>query len=409
MTDADRETLCSELDHVLQDSLFRRSSRYSAFLKYVVEKTLSGDAGELKERSIGTEVFRRQADYDTNADPVVRFCAAEVRKRLAQYYRGAHQATLEIELPIGSYVPRFYRRPIELAEEKLMAEDVEPQSLAAIQAPAPDIPEAGDGHVGLLRPGLLWLLGGVLCLCLIGSAVVVHRRGRESDPIKAVWGDLLDSPSQVQICTGTPPPDGRPVADTPDLSIKQRFAQPGHKISFATASTIAELSAFLQAHNRPYALTEADATTVDNLRNQPLVLVNANNNQWTLFLVKPLRFHFHTEGDVGYIVDSEHPDRRDWKVDFTKPYLDQNADYALVARFLDPTTHAPVLIVAGIGSNGTEAAGDFVTSSTSLAELAKRAPQGWETMNFEALLKVEVIQGHLGATQIAATYFWDQK
>ncbi|MGA3008614.1 MAG: hypothetical protein ABSD72_00005, partial [Terracidiphilus sp.] len=55
-------------------------------LSYVVEQTLLGNTDQLKERIIGIEVFDRQPDYDPSADPIVRFTASEVRKRLAMYY-----------------------------------------------------------------------------------------------------------------------------------------------------------------------------------------------------------------------------------------------------------------------------------------------------------------------------------
>lgn len=32
-------------------------------------------------------VFGRRADYDTNQEAIVRVSAAEIRKRIAQYYR----------------------------------------------------------------------------------------------------------------------------------------------------------------------------------------------------------------------------------------------------------------------------------------------------------------------------------
>ena len=62
-----------------------RLSRYAipGLLRYVVEQTLSGNEENLKERTLGVEVFRRSPDYDTNLDPVVRLSAGEVRKRLA--------------------------------------------------------------------------------------------------------------------------------------------------------------------------------------------------------------------------------------------------------------------------------------------------------------------------------------
>src|ERR1019366_3982784 len=73
-----------------------------------IEQTLLGNSAEVKERSIGVEVFGRSPSYDANADPVGRITAGEVRKRLTQYYYdSAHRGELAIELPIGPYVPLF--------------------------------------------------------------------------------------------------------------------------------------------------------------------------------------------------------------------------------------------------------------------------------------------------------------
>ena len=97
-----------QLKRLLTHSLFTNSKRYPVLLAYVVEQTLLGNASELKERTVGVEAFGRQPDYDVNLDPVVRMTAAEVRKRLVQYYYNPeHAGQLLIELPVGSYVPTF--------------------------------------------------------------------------------------------------------------------------------------------------------------------------------------------------------------------------------------------------------------------------------------------------------------
>src|SRR3954447_18932265 len=75
-----------QLDRLIAHPLFANSKRYPALLAYTVEQTLLGNAGELRERSIGIEVFGRTPTYDANADPVVRITAGEVRKRLGLYY-----------------------------------------------------------------------------------------------------------------------------------------------------------------------------------------------------------------------------------------------------------------------------------------------------------------------------------
>src|ERR1700689_5021777 len=97
-----------QLNRLLAHPLFTNSKRYPVFLAYTVEQALLGNAGELKERTIGVEAFGREPNYDANLDPVVRTTAAEVRKRLIQYYYNTdHFGELIVELPLGSYVPSF--------------------------------------------------------------------------------------------------------------------------------------------------------------------------------------------------------------------------------------------------------------------------------------------------------------
>src|SRR5215472_6066364 len=125
----DAASIREQLKRILVHPLFSNSKRYPVLLAYTVEQTLAGNAGEVKERTIGVEAFGREPDYDVNLDPVVRMTAAEVRKRLSQYYYNPdHAGELVIELPIGSYVPSF-REPAgsqtSLAVEPSLAEKTE--------------------------------------------------------------------------------------------------------------------------------------------------------------------------------------------------------------------------------------------------------------------------------------------
>src|ERR1700685_3028208 len=97
-----------KLRRLVAHPLFTNSKRYPVLLTYTVEQTLLGNAGELKERTIGVEAFGREPNYDVNLDPVVRTTAAAVRKKLIQYYYSHdHAGELIIELSVGSYVPLF--------------------------------------------------------------------------------------------------------------------------------------------------------------------------------------------------------------------------------------------------------------------------------------------------------------
>ncbi len=102
------EQVLSQLDLLTSDEVFRSSKRSIEFLRYVVHETLKGAADQIKERTIGIEVFGRSSSYDTNLDHVVRTAATELRKRLAIYYGDEkHRSELRIGLVPGSYIPKF--------------------------------------------------------------------------------------------------------------------------------------------------------------------------------------------------------------------------------------------------------------------------------------------------------------
>src|SRR5438067_10314283 len=104
----ERAAIRQQLERLLANPLFKNSKRYPNLLRYVVEHTLEGNPGELKERNLGVEVFGREPNYDTNADPIVRATAGEIRKRIAQYYHEhGHESEIRIDLSPGSYVPEF--------------------------------------------------------------------------------------------------------------------------------------------------------------------------------------------------------------------------------------------------------------------------------------------------------------
>lgn len=108
LSSEEQEAVRRQLAYITASPLFRHSKRFPDFLRYTVEEALDGRLDQLKERTLGVEVFGRHPDYDTNSDPVVRMTAVAVRKRLAQYYQlPGHDAELRIEFPRGSYVPDF--------------------------------------------------------------------------------------------------------------------------------------------------------------------------------------------------------------------------------------------------------------------------------------------------------------
>ncbi|MGA3009849.1 MAG: tetratricopeptide repeat protein [Terracidiphilus sp.] len=163
---------------------FAGSKRTQDFLHLIVEHTLVGDLDSLRERMIGAEMFGRPVDYDTGSDSVVRVKATEVRKRLAQYYlESGRMPAVRIELPSGSYVPRFIFE--SLPTMSLPQDDVVPPASAQQKfalGPSTESPESplnatsrSSARKFRLTPRLL--VGAALGLTLI--AVIAYAGYRK--------------------------------------------------------------------------------------------------------------------------------------------------------------------------------------------------------------------------------------
>ncbi len=102
----------SELSRITGSKQFQRSRRHQKLLRHLVEQAVLGNTGALKEPMLAYEVFKRPIDaFDPARDTIVRVEARRLRQRLERYYGGeGRDATLEIHLPVGSYVPMLRRR-----------------------------------------------------------------------------------------------------------------------------------------------------------------------------------------------------------------------------------------------------------------------------------------------------------
>jgi TolB-like protein/Flp pilus assembly protein TadD len=110
------------LKQVVASHAFAGSKRAQGFLQLIVGHALDGEVDKLRERMIGAEMFGRSVDYDTGSDSVVRVKATEVRKKLAQYYLETDKkSVVRIEIPIGSYVPRFIFEPVVAQPPNVLA------------------------------------------------------------------------------------------------------------------------------------------------------------------------------------------------------------------------------------------------------------------------------------------------
>src|ERR1700716_4073925 len=108
------------VDEIVASPAFKGSRRGQELLKHIIEKSLSGQFEELKERTLGVDLFGRPPAYNTTEDAVVRVAACDVRKRLTHFYAEPGPGwEVRSDLPPGSYIFAFQRSTREISHEAI--------------------------------------------------------------------------------------------------------------------------------------------------------------------------------------------------------------------------------------------------------------------------------------------------
>jgi hypothetical protein len=406
VSEEDKTAILEQLDRLVGNPFFHHSKRYPSFLKFVVAETLAGRAEDLKERTLGIEVFGREPDYDTTNDPIVRVTAAEIRKRIAQYYQEpGHTEEIRLSLPSGSYIPHFTKPALQISstDEPRPESESEEFPKPAVVPAEPRLTPATSSFV----PKKL-LFATLLAAVLIGSGALWQTF--RSSPIDDFWYPFISSDGPILFC----------IADQSQFStITLRDAGDPQRTSVLNdrmitviiddVSPLVDIAGMLQVHGKSYRVKGEAATTLTDLRQGPSVFIGAFDNNWSLRATGPLRFHFANNAEMSkfWIEDRQDPSRKNWLVDRTvQQETGTYKDYALVARFTDPDTDRPVVVAAGLARGGTVAAGEFLVSPQLMHDLALQAPKDWQHKNIEVVLETQIIDGRSGPPRVAAVHVW---
>jgi hypothetical protein len=149
----------AQVERIIQRENLRLSEVQRRLLIYLVEKSLAGEADDLKEYTIGVDAFGKPPSYDPRQESVVRMHVARLRQKLAEYYRteGAADPIL-LDLPKGGFKMVFETRPA-------LAAAAEPETAAAISAAA-----------SLWSPRRMWIAAGLVLV--LGIAIAGASRWR---------------------------------------------------------------------------------------------------------------------------------------------------------------------------------------------------------------------------------------
>jgi hypothetical protein len=395
----DRQLVRQELAELLKTDYFANSKRYPALLLYVVEKTLEGRSEDLKERVLGIEVFQREPDYDTNSDTIVRVTAGEVRKRLAViYHESEFEHAVQITLPTGSYVPEFFLttvsdRPVPTSETDLVVS----------RDNSPFVP----GDLSPVQPSTpFWLVryrraaGVLLALLTVACfALFIHLRTEANDTsVDRFWQPFRVSSTPAIICPGAVIFSTNGLKGIAQAEKKDEYPY----TSISTTGVIANLVDLFAKYHMEYVVQPTSTITLTDMTRHPVVLIGAYDNEWTLRLLTDLRFRFAASPE-RQIYDEMNPSTI-WVRPKVVPFKDQD-DFAIVARFHDKLTDNTVIVIAGVGKNGTEAAARFVTTPRYL-DLLNQQVKDWTSKNLEIVIKTKVVDSKTGAPSIEAVHVW---
>jgi hypothetical protein len=394
-TRASHPAVAVELERILSSAPFQSSARSRELLRYLVDKALSG-CGCLKERTIGCDVFGRSGTYDPAEDSIVRVAAHEVRQRLDRYYADQPPGPgVRIHLRTGTYIPEFEEVP------------------AVVEAPA-ELPPA-------TRKRRWWIAGAFVALGAVAATLIQMGLRPTETPLDALWAPLLNASQATVICVGPVPAatlgdPGRALAVSraahmpsgailrlSDLGLADSnpVLVPGTLVGIGAAMTVHNIGYLFGRHQKHTQLRMVKDVSLADISRNPVVLVGAFSNTWTLDTLKGLRF---TLADRS-ILDRERAGvewRGKLEADGTV-----SEDYAVVARLLQHRSRKPVVIAAGLTVFGTGAAGEFLTHPEHVADWTRHLPRDWRVRNLEAVIKVRVVAGSIGTPQVVVSHVWE--
>jgi hypothetical protein len=413
------EEVQNQLRAILASPAFHGSKRCQQFLEYVCDKSLAGEAGALKERTVAIDVFGRQPQSELGEDTIVRVGAREVRKRLAQFYVSPEGVAshVRIDLPAGSYAPEFHYAVALIEKEK------EP-------APAPAPAAAVAVPTRRRRTIVIVSVAAIVLVALLAVALLTGL-GNKPDVLTKFWKPVFDSSEPLLVGVAHPlvyhpsnralklnesrlPPPPFPQQRALQLPPKELDGNDiipiaDQYVGYGDMVAANQVTAMLARRSKSVRVRFADSISFSDLRQVPVLLVGAITNKWTMTFQQNWRFQFVFQpGDKSLLVDKDDKPAaggkpRQWSV----PVTDDGSasdDYVLICRLKNTSTGGFVVVVAGVKQFGTEAAGRLVADPEQLGLLVRDLPPGWENKNLQVVLHVRVIGNTPAQPEVAA---WD--
>lgn len=416
------------IDRVMASKHFAHAPMKQKFLRLICEFQLAGKGSELNEYLIGREVFDRDNSYNPATDPIVRVAAHGVREKLGRYYQkeGAEDE-IRIEIPIGSYEPCFTRivQPVI-------------QPVEEIESFALPVPAATDTAVTapLIKPRWkYWPHLGATAILAIFAALAysnyslrqqIGNREEAAELYKPVWQSFLQSADPTLLVLSNPPvfrflnsadPDqvvrkSVPVSphqsaeifqELPNKSIIKIIPNPRLTLSTDTYTGIGEaigvhrITELFRSQEHSVRLKQSRTVSAEDLQNQNVIALGSVwVNNWSSKMPVKEDFVYTSQVSISNL-NPKAGEQAEYRGAFDPQTGKLIEDYALITVTPNLSSRNLVMVVAGLHSEGTAAAAEFITGKQYLSQFNQRLVQAGTGVNppkyYQVLLKVGVENG----------------
>jgi hypothetical protein len=387
---------------VAGSKVFSRSPALRRFLLFVCEAALRGQADEIKEQQIGYQVLGRPADYNAAEDNIVRVRARELRRKLEEYFSlEGKEEPMVILLPKGGYVPVFEPR---------------------IAAPA----AADAGPAPARSSRLPWAVATLLAVACVALLLRDLRRsagapGASGGPVERFWSELVRPGEQTLVVAADSnfvimqDIAGKSVAL--DDYLRQKYLSwpefrnsPVASIASRQYTGIGEVHVLLRIlrirPEFPQRVRFRFARDLDlrDLKNGNVILMGARRaNPWVELFEPRCRFVFRWDAarNRSYIEDRT-PKPGDPAVFENQVNGNSVMSYATISFLPNLSENGRVLMIAGLNTEGTETAGDYVITPESCERLLRKIGAGSSGAipPFEAVIRLYSVGGASSTSEI---------
>lgn len=386
---------------------FHRSARLRDLLLYIGEHSLSGEIPLLAEQTIGQRVFGRPEAYNPAEDNIVRASVRQLRIKLKDYFEdeGRNERWV-LQIPKGGYVAAFVPRPVPAAE-----------TAAVVPAPVP-APEGGSRLVpalgaacGVLLAACLWLAfhrpveGGAA----VESPTLFNALLRqEAGPVHFVMTDSTLNimnpiagrlPTVESYADQTFVKEGEARIHDPKILSIWTNLRNRQITSLADVLILARVFQGNPSAVRRIEIRHAKHMQARDFKTGNFIITGSRrSNPWTALFEGPLNFQF----DYGVGIRNLAPLKGEPA--FLAERSAQRIDSARVAVMPNLSGKGFVLLIAGMGMQGTEGAGEFLGRDDSLPLIRKALGLRPEEPipRFEMVLGITTLGGTARSAQIVA-------